>query len=180
MTRSDGPRTGGAKTTGSWDELEGRLKGSKKSSVATAKQLAEAAKSIGLAALPPSYCEFAQRIGYWGEWQRAGRHARFPRFLNIHKPSDLRGRREMFVQRMDASSEISENAHSLSQALWELRPFATDASGTDACWDPDMQKEDGELGICFIDRQAPWKNVESVRTDCGPYLLDVLQYYKPR
>jgi hypothetical protein len=146
----------------------------------TDAQLAKTAKALGLARLPPSYCEYERRFGGLGEWRLRTKKKGIPPTLSIRGWSSLPKDRGDFHKLLDLMADFKEHAKELADKLRHLLPIGSDGSRSYLCWDPKKPAKRGELGLCYIDWDDWSAPLSRVRHDCGSDLLELIQLFHYR
>jgi hypothetical protein len=145
---------------------------------AKAAEPATVAKNLGIAALPPSYLEFISRFYPLGELRKKYQRATFPYFLDILAPARLVDERDFFEMGLASSANVNAELGQAAKNLSGLLPFGSDTSRVSICWDPKQTNADGEMLICFVDRDEP--SADKARADVGYDLKEIVKYYQPR
>jgi hypothetical protein len=146
----------------------------------TDAQLTKTAKALGLARLPPSYCEYQRRFGGLGEWRMGKKKKGIPTTLSIRGWSRLPEDRDEFQKLLDLMADFNEHAKELADKLRHLLPIGSDGSRSYLCWDPKKPAKGGELALCYIDWDDWSAPLSRVRHDCGSDLLELIQHFQYR
>jgi predicted DNA-binding WGR domain protein len=143
----------------------------------TDAEFAKTAKALGLARLPPSYCEYQRRFGGLGEWRLGTKVRGVPPTLSIRRWSALPKDRDDFQKLLEVWSDFNEHAKKLADKLRHLLPIGSDGSRSHLCWDPKKPAKRGELGLCYIDGGDWSATLARMRHDCGSDLLELIQLF---